>query len=99
MKAKRAAAQASARSTNQEEYQEPPPEEYGLGHRILPDRHAPQPVGGEVEAGYGIGNRVIENLSTKQVFVPGLTDERCLRPSPVRRTTITYLTNALLMLL
>jgi len=46
------------------------PSEYGLGHRILEDRHAAKPVGGEVEAGYGIGNR---SLSNHQVYVPGLT--------------------------
>ena len=36
---------------------------YGIGNRIIPDRHAQQPVGGEIEAGYGIGNRdvVINN--------------------------------------
>eukprot|EP00928_Gymnodinium_smaydae_P035803 TRINITY_DN25131_c0_g1_i3.p1 TRINITY_DN25131_c0_g1~~TRINITY_DN25131_c0_g1_i3.p1 ORF type:complete len:868 (-),score=237.82 TRINITY_DN25131_c0_g1_i3:72-2591(-) len=32
---------------------------YGLGHRILEDRHARGPLGGEVEAGWGIGNRSI----------------------------------------
>jgi len=32
---------------------------YGIGNRMLPDRHAEQPVGGEVEAGYGIGNRML----------------------------------------
>lgn len=30
------------------------PTPYGQGNRMLPDRHASQPVGGEVEAGYGI---------------------------------------------
>lgn len=36
---------------------------YGIGNRILPDRHAEQPLGGEVEAGYGIGNRTVEQPS------------------------------------
>ena len=33
--------------------------DYGLGHRALPDQHAHRAVGGEVEAGYGIGSRSV----------------------------------------
>merc|ERR1711865_782479 len=39
-------------------------EAYGIGQRVLPDRHADKPLGGELEAGYGIGNRNIP--ATKQ---------------------------------
>ena len=35
---------------------------YGLGNRILPDQHARRPIGGELEAGYGIGNRHLNSL-------------------------------------
>ena len=31
---------------------------------MLPDRHARKPVGGEVEAGYGIGNRHLHDDQT-----------------------------------
>jgi len=35
--------------------------EYGINNRILEDRHAAKPLGGEAEARYGINNRISED--------------------------------------
>mmetsp|Transcript_33227 Transcript_33227/g.71226 ORF Transcript_33227/g.71226 Transcript_33227/m.71226 type:complete len:425 (+) Transcript_33227:75-1349(+) len=34
-------------------------EQWGLGHRLLPERYCHRPVGGEVAAGYGINSRAL----------------------------------------
>lgn len=54
---------------------------YGQGHRILPDRHAPKPVGGEIEAGYGIGNRTVEQPTHRG---------RKAAPAPAEGTSLSF---------
>ena len=46
-----------------------PSEQYGIGNRIVPNRHARKPVGDGVEAVYGLGNRVVQSHS-RMGFTP-----------------------------
>ena len=46
-----------------------PSEQYGVGNRNIPNRHARKAVGVGGEAGYGLGNRVVQSHS-RMGFTP-----------------------------